>query len=456
MKSIGITFFVLVIAFLVSWTAKTHIGIERPDNLTAEAYIPWYMGDYSSPTVEDEWQIDPTIPDNYVPVPGESELYMIVDTSGVITGYKHRYKNEEDVWVWEDVNPDIPDNYELVEGSKDLYKITASDGSVSYCKYVRNEDNTYAFVPCDEFGTPYYDGEDAEVIASNFVHEDGNIYTVYNSNGVKEGYAKRVENKDGTHTWKNSDGTNDAKKAEVPTVNQQQVTTEDNNIVIDPDAHSGENKQNNADGTYTVSNTSTNTVTENGETVIYQTTIINTYDADGNLLFTQEDGPKEISRTAVTASQTPDKSLIKDTLDGEYERVSSLVSYNTSLANDVLAKLNAERENQGLSALSMSKKSEAYKLACIRAGDMAYYNNAASESPMYGTLDDMVSKWGCTSANPSENIWKAGNKSADDIHSRLQAYDGSRNVRMSADYTEVGIAIVSKDDQLYIAEVYLK
>lgn len=124
--------------------------------------------------------------------------------------------------------------------------------------------------------------------------------------------------------------------------------------------------------------------------------------------------------------------------------MSGSVTYDTDKANEVLAKLNAERTNQGLAGLSMDSNSEAYKLACIRAADMAIYNYSASESPLYGTLDDMVSRWGCTTANASENIWKAGNKTADDIHSRLQAYEGSRNVRMSAAYTQVGIAIVEK------------
>ena len=455
------TFSILLIIFFGSWGIKAKMPIDRPENMETGSTVPWYMSDYSSPTVEDEWILDPTIPDNYVPVPGEYELYMIVDTEGNITGYKQRTLLEDGTWAWEDVNPDIPNNYELVEGSDNLYKVTDENGYVFYYLYQRNDDNTYAFVACDEFGVPYFDGEDAEIIASNFIHEDGNIYSVYNDNGVKEGYAERIVNDDGKYVWKVSDGVPNITVAEMPTVTTETYTTEDfsslttETHIIQPDITDG-NKVYNQDGTYTTTSTSTNTVTENGYNIIYETKVINTYDKDGNLIFTKKEGPTELSRTPVTASQDPDISLIKDTVDEEYQRVSSLVSYNTELANSVLALLNAERANQGLSPLTMSTDSEAYKVACIRAGDMATYNYVSSTSPMYGTLDDMVSRWGLSTANASENVWKAGNKSAEDIHSRFQAYDGSRNVRMSGNYTEVGIAIVSKDGQLYIAEIYLK
>lgn len=462
MKSITITFALLLIAFFGSWGIKARVIVERPKNIDTGTTIPWYMAGSSSPTVSDEWMIDPSIPDNYVPVPGEDELYMVVDTDGTIIGYKHRYLNDEGVWVWEDVNPDIPDNYELVAGSENLYKVTDENGNVSYYLYVRNDDNTYAFVPCDEFGTPYYDGEDADIISENYVHEDGNIYTHYNDDGVKDGYAERVENEDGSYTWKNSDGVNRQTTAQTPSANSNNNSNNNSNsngnkIEIDPNNNgNNSNKFVNDDGSYTTTNVSTNTVTEDGYNVTYKTTVTNTYDKDGNLIFTKTDGPEEVSRTAITASQTADTSLIKDTLDEEYSRVTALVGYNTELANEVLAKLNAEREAQGLSALSMSTSSEAYKLACIRAGDMAIYNYSSSTSDMYGTLDDMVSRWGCTTANASENVWKTSNKTADDIHSRLQAYDGSRNVRMSDSYTEVGIAIATNNGQIYIAEIYLK
>ena len=443
---------IAVIAFMVLWMVKLWMPIDRPDDLISEAETPWYLSSYTSPVVEEAWMIDPTIPANYVPVPGETEMYMIVDTKGVVTGYKQRHQDENGKWIWEDVNPDIPNNYELVKGSENLYKVTDKDGNVSYFLYIRNEDDTYAFVPADEYGNPYYDGTDAEVITNNFKNLDGNIYTVYNNDGVKEGYAERTKDeKGGGYVWKS---VKDPKPRH--TAKQEKVTTEKATEDTHIDVPTIPKQEQLEDGLVVKTNRTTSTKTENGYVITYETIVKNTYDKQGNLLYTEKEGPTEIKRVKASESQTPDPSQIKDTLDGEYKRVKKLVTYNTDLANEVLATLNAERASAGLSQLKMSKDSEAYKLACIRAADMSLYKYSSAQSPMYGTLDDMVKKWGCTTANASENVWSTGNRSAEDIHSRLQANEGSRLVRMSDYYTEVGIAIVSVDDQLYIAEIYLK
>ena len=463
MKKTIILLAVLLCAFFVTWGIKLKLPVDRPDNVQDEVQAAWYESGYTSPVADEEWVLDPSIPDNYVPVPGEDNLFMVVDNSGNITQYRKRTKNADGTWCWEDVNPDIPSNYQLVNGSENMYKATETDGSESYFLYVRNDDGSYAFVSCDEFGVPYYNGEDAEVIATNYVHEDDNIYTVYNENGVKVGYAERTKDADGNYVWQaksDSDMQNyyAQKKQEASTtedLSQKYDDTTQEGIHMTGGGNSSTSKPN-TDGSYVVTNKTTNTVSEDGYNVTYETTVYNTYSKDGKLIYTKTDGPYEVSREKASASETPNKDAIKNTLDGELARVSSSVTFNTEKANEVLAKLNAERTNQGLAGLTMDTGSEAYKLACIRAADMAIYNYSASESPLYGTLDDMVSRWGCTTANASENIWKAGNKSADDIHSRLQAYEGSRNVRMSASYTQVGIAIVEKDGQTYIAEVYLR
>lgn len=185
-------------------------------------------------------------------------------------------------------------------------------------------------------------------------------------------------------------------------------------------------------------------------------TVNSTYSKDGVLLSTKKDGPYEVSRVAATGETAKaDQSKIASTLDGELSRVSAKVAFDTNKANEVLAKLNAERKNQGLNTLSMSASSEAYKIACIRAADMAIYDHSSS-SPMYGDLNALVSRYHCTTSHASENIWKASTKTAAQIHTRFQANTGSRKVRMSSGYTEVGIAIVEKNNQTYVAEIYLK
>lgn len=179
------------------------------------------------------------------------------------------------------------------------------------------------------------------------------------------------------------------------------------------------------------------------------------YKKDGTLLKTKKIGPQVINKETLTAADSPDKSKIKSTLDKELARVSSRVEFDTKKANDVLTKLNAQRKSEGLSSLSMDTSSEAYKLACIRAADMAIYDYSSSTSPMYGTLNDMCNLWKISSSHPSENIWKAPSKTADEIHSRFQSNDGSRKIRMSNGYSNVGIAVIEKNGNTYIAEIYL-
>ena len=66
----------------------------------------------------------------------------------------------------------------------------------------------------------------------------------------------------------------------------------------------------------------------------------------------------------------------------------------------------------------------------------------------------LIARYHCTTVNPSENIWKASAKSASQIHTRFQANEDSRKIRMSK-YKEVGIAVVEMNGQTYVAEIYL-
>lgn len=458
MRRILIILCSLITVFAVSWAVKAKTPINRPSNLEEELETPWYLNRYSSPVADDGWTLDPEIPLNYIPVPGEDELYMVVDDNGNITGYRHRTKQADGTWLWEDVNPDIPDNYVKVEGLENVYKCTNADGSVSYFKYIRNSDDTFAFVPVDENGKPLDDGKSADTVDDNYVHVDGNVYAVYDDNNVKMGYRKRVKQDDGSFIWKECDAPTAASSDGLSNIfgNSSNNNTASNSGIQSEGSNSGNNKVTNADGSYTVTETSTNTETKDGYTITYQTTVKKTYDSGGNLLSTKKDGPYEVSRIESGSSAKVDKSKIASTLDGELARVSASVEYNTDKAKEVLTKLNAQRKSQGLSSLSMSTDSEAYKLACIRAADMAIYDYSSSTSPMYGTIDEMVSRWGLTSSHASENIWKASAKSAADIHTRFQANSGSKKIRMSNGYSEVGIAIVEKNGQTYIAEIYLK
>ena len=460
MKRIFLVFLSLLAVFFGTWGFKANNPINRPDNLQEEAETPWYEMRYVAPKADAEWYLDPEIPLNYIPVPGEDELYMVVDDSGNITGYRQRKQLADGTWLWEDVNPDIPENYEKVDGLDNVYKVTNEDGSTSYYLYVRNEDDTFCFVPVDEKGNPLDDGENADVIADYYVHEVDNIYAVYNEDNVKMGYRERVQDKDGNYIWKVVDAP-ELPDAKVGNGSGLVVRDEGNSNTSNGQNNQGNSsgettKKQNGDGTYVITETIIDTVTEGGYTVKYQTTVYSTYSKNGDLLSTKKDGPYEVSKVPASSTPTINKDKIASTLSGELSRVSGSVEFNKDKANDVLAKLNAERKSQGLNTLSMSSGSEAYKLACIRAADMAIYNHGSSSSPMYGSLDSMVARFGCSSTHASENIWKSSAKTSSQIHTRFQSNEGSRKVRMSSGYTEVGIAVVEKDGQIYIAEIYLK
>lgn len=451
MKQSFILFSVLLSLFFCSWGIKYRMPVNRPDNLQEEIVTPWYESRYSSPVAEEEWYLDPDIPDNYIPVPDHDEVYMVIDDSGQIVQYRKRTLQEDGTWIWEDTIPDLPKGYEAV--SDNLFKLTDENGNESYYLYVRNDDQTFAFVPADKDGNPYYDGENAEVISSNYVHDSGNVYSVYNDNGVKEGYVKRIKEGNG-YVWKKTD--KPKKKEQTTTELAASEAVPEIRVIEGKENNTGE-KVENGDGTYTVTEKSSNTITKDGYNIVYETVVYECYNIDGKLISTKKDGPYEVSRTKAGADETPNKALIETTLDSEYKRVSALVNYNTDKANEVLAVLNAERAEQGLNTLIMDVNSEAYKLACIRAGDMAQFHYQAAESPLYGSLDDMVNRWDCETSNASENIWKAGKiKTSKEINNRLQAYDGSRANRMSDDYSEIGIAVVEKDNELYYAEIFLK
>lgn len=452
MKRILLVLMSLISVFFIVWGVKAKTPINRPSNLEEEQETAWYDNRYTAPKAAEEWYLDPEIPLNYIPVPGEDELYMVVDDSGNIIGYRHRIKQADGSWVWEDVNPDIPENYEKVEGLENVYKVTDEEGKTSYVMYVRNSDDTFCFVPVDKNGIPLDDGKDADKITDEYVHIDGNVYAVYNDENVKMGYRERVKQSDGSYVWKVCDEPEVDKTVGngLGSLSDQKQNQTNNDIETSETPEKTQNK----DGTYTVTEKNTSTETKNGYIYTYQTTVYKTYDKNGKLINTKKEGPYEVGKRKTSENANADKSQIANTLSGELSRVSAKVSFNTSKANEILSKLNAERKSQGLSILKMNQSSEAYQLACIRAGDMAIYDHAASVSPMYGALAELIARYHCTTTNPSENIWKASTKSASQIHTRFQANEDSRKIRMSK-YKEVGIAVVEMNGQTYVAEIYL-
>ena len=171
---------------------------------------------------------------------------------------------------------------------------------------------------------------------------------------------------------------------------------------------------------------------------------------------TKKDGPQEISKVQEAAGNQAAPNEIAPTISAEYNRITAGLSIRNDIGNDVLAKLNAERSAEGIAPLSMSSDSDVYKIACMKAADMAIYNHADYDSPLYGDISSMINRFGIASPGPSETLWKAtGTKTANDIHVRFQAQEISRKARMNKDYSSIGIGIVEKNGYLYIAEILI-
>ena len=470
-KSI-LTLMSLATVFFVTWAIKVHTPINRPSNTLIAEYTPWYLNTYSAPVAEDKWYIDAELDPNYLPVPGMDEVYMVLDSSGNIIKYRQRKKTDDGSWVWSDYTEDT--GIEAVDGQNGVYLVTDEDGNQRYKKYVRNADNTYCYVETDEKGTPIDIGSDATTITPEYSHIDGNTYAKYNDDGVMEGYRERVDNGDGTFSWDLGDAPSlpSANMGGIsftnPTYGGGQTTPQNGQLpefgggvqdvqIIEGVPLDGEAKRiENADGTYTITETIRNTETINGEKVTTETTVSKTYDANGDIMESYSTEPKEVAREVLSASQQPNPSDVASSLSGEEARVGNSLTYDTTKAQEVLSYLNAERTKAGLSALTMDPNSEAYKIAAIKAGDMATYDYSGNTSPLYGTLGDLCDAYGCTTnGDPAENILKMSTLSANDIHLRFQSDENSRMIRMDENRKSVGIAIVEKDGINYVAEVYL-
>jgi len=299
MKKALIAFLTLAAVFICVWSFKLKSPMTPVDPFASglSREDPWWkLRPNETPTPDEDWQLDPEIPSNYIPVLGGDELYMVVDENGNIIKYRQRTRQEDGSWVWEDVDPNIPQNYEPVPGLDNVYKVTEADGTIHYYKYVRNPDDTYYFIEVDEHGNPLRDDAlSADTIPANYVHVGNNIYAVYNEYGVLVGYKKRVQNKDGSYSWVDCDApttTEQYQGGSIPGLQENFLGggtgTQSNVTVIDSSETTNRG--------YKEEETYTDTKQEGEWTVVYQTIVTRTYDEFGNLISTKKDGPTEINR----------------------------------------------------------------------------------------------------------------------------------------------------------------
>jgi uncharacterized protein YkwD len=129
-----------------------------------------------------------------------------------------------------------------------------------------------------------------------------------------------------------------------------------------------------------------------------------------------------------------------------------MTSY-TDTANSVINSLNAERTANNLQMLGTN--GDAQKLATLFAADMATYDNTSSSSPMYGTIDELMSRYNISNQGYALNVWRTTSNDAAKIHSRFQSIDGCREARMNSTFNQVGVAIYSNNGYYYVAEVVM-
>lgn len=304
MKKLLLILAVLVAIFVGVWTVKLRTPITPADpfaNGTSDETPWWETSNGEAPTPDEAWVLDHEIPDNYIPVLGGNELYMVIGEDGKVIKYRQRAKQEDGSWTWEDIDPNIPQNYVPVEGLENVYSVTEIDGTVRYYLYTRNDDDTYFFTEVDEHGKPLRDTTPAnDEIPANFIRVDGtNIYAVYNEYGVLVGYKERIREEDGTYRWVDAEApaqknnqpsqgnTIPVGEGGIPSVSGGQTGGDINIIASDPD---------NPEKGYIEEQSYTDIRHENGWCIVYETLVRRTYDAQGNLISTKKEGPTEINR----------------------------------------------------------------------------------------------------------------------------------------------------------------
>lgn len=490
MRKTAIIVMVLVLVLLGVWGLKTYNASKKGQPAQeGDSNLPLNWWDsLSEIEVEDEWILDPEIPDNYLPVPGEDEVYMVVDNKGTISAYRHREKQEDGSWTWSDITDNIPEGYEALEGQKDIYKYTNADGTVSYFRYVRNSNGTYAFVPVDENGKDATSNDSADTVPDKYINVVGNIYAICNEHGVVIAYKERYKDSDGNYQWRTLTESEVAKRLQSGNVGSSNSTkpsaqakpqpaepihneTQPAQSVqpVQPVSPTFEPKETVPaliqptipeqptavhEENYTETSVSRTSEVKGNYLITYETTVTKTYNAEGVLISTKKDGPNEIARELLAEDdiKTPNPALIENTLQGELARVSALVEFDDSLANQVLLMLNNERTAAGLGQLTMMGTDPVYMIARIKAADMAYYNHSDYDSPMYGTINDTITRFNIKITKVSETTWKSTEKTANEIHTRFQAVQASREARMNAAYSRVGIAVVINNGYYYIYE----
>ncbi|WP_283244220.1 CAP domain-containing protein [Luoshenia tenuis] len=124
----------------------------------------------------------------------------------------------------------------------------------------------------------------------------------------------------------------------------------------------------------------------------------------------------------------------------------------TALEQSMLNMVNEERAKQGLSALQVDPTVQ--KVARLKAQDMVNNNYFAHESPTYGDIGSMLSRYGVSYRSAGENIAK--NANVEKAHVALMNSAGHKANILGKGYTHVGIGIVTDaNGYVTLAQVFV-
>ena len=98
--------------------------------------------------------------------------------------------------------------------------------------------------------------------------------------------------------------------------------------------------------------------------------------------------------------------LLTEFAKGNLDAKSNNIEIYSGDFNEILNKLNAQRQKNGVPTLKMDTSSDIYKVALIRAADMAVYNHASNTSPLYGKTIELGDRFDISLVNVTQNMWK--------------------------------------------------
>lgn len=155
MKKLILIFAMSVVILGTVWYFRSTTPTERNDTVIYNkgAGVWWDTTMWANVKTDPGWILDPDIPANYIPVLGAEETYMVLNEDGTVNRYRKRFKDDAGNCVWSDIiEDDMPVSFRPSAIDDDIYSYIGSNGVVELYRYVRNGDDSYAFVPVDEDG----------------------------------------------------------------------------------------------------------------------------------------------------------------------------------------------------------------------------------------------------------------------------------------------------------------